>query len=282
MDPVAQTPSTPATDRSHRTTIWSSPVFDAVAPYVLIGVLIVAWQITTDLAAVMPFLLPPPVAVLRWIANDVWSGQFFINTAWTLYRTLVGFALAAVIGVAIGILMSQSKLVHWFFDPIVSIGLPIPKIALLPVFMLWFGLYDASKIYMVAFSACFQVIASTWQATQSVERELIWSARAAGASERAILWEIIMRAASPQIITGLQITFPLCLIVVLITEMQMGGQGLGDAMLSAARYAKTAGVFAGIVEIGFVGVCAIKAMEWLRRYLLRWHQETMRENDAGW
>ena len=171
--------------------------------------------------------------------------------------------------------MSRSKWVHWFFDPIVSIGLPIPKIALLPVFMLWFGLYDASKILMVAFSAIFQVIASTWQGTQSVERELIWSARAVGASERDILWEIIARAASPQIITGLQITFPLCLIVVLITEMQMGGLGLGDAMLSAARYAKTAGVFAGIIEIGAVGVVTIKVMEWL----LSWHQETLREND---
>jgi taurine transport system permease protein len=184
-----------------------------------------------------------------------------------------------VFGVAIGILISRSKIVHWFFDPIVSIGMPIPKIALLPVFMLWFGLYDASKILMVAFSACFQVIATTWQATQNVERELIWSARAVGARRRDILWEIIMPAASPQIITGLQITFPVCLIVVLITEMQMGGQGLGDAMLSAARYAKTAGVFAGIVEIGFVGICAIKALEWLRRRLLAWHQETAKGDD---
>ena len=255
------------------------PTFDAVAPYVLTGLLVVTWEIITRLELVIPFLLPPPMAVLRWIGNDIWSGKFFVNTFWTLYRSLIGFALAALFGVAIGILMSRSKWVHWFFDPIVSIGLPIPKIALLPVFMLWFGLYDASKILMVAFSAIFQVIASTWQGTQSVERELIWSARAVGASERDILWEIIARAASPQIITGLQITFPLCLIVVLITEMQMGGLGLGDAMLSAARYAKTAGVFAGIIEIGAVGVVTIKVMEWLRRRLLSWHQETLREND---
>jgi ABC-type nitrate/sulfonate/bicarbonate transport system permease component len=254
-------------------------LFDAVAPYLLIGSLLVAWEVAAELRLVTPFLLPAPAAVVRWIVDDVSSGKFFINTAWTLYRTLAGFALAAAFGIAIGILMSRSKPVHWFFDPIVSIGLPIPKIALLPVFMLWFGLFDVSKILMVAFSACFQVIATTWLATQSVDRELIWSARAVGASRCDILWEIILPAASPQIITGLQITFPLCLIVVLITEMQMGGQGLGDAMLSAARYAKTAGVFAGIVEIGFVGICAIKAMEWLRRALLAWHQETAKGDD---
>jgi ABC-type nitrate/sulfonate/bicarbonate transport system permease component len=252
-------------------------LFDAIASVALIGALIVAWEVAAELQVVTPFLLPAPMTVLRWIGNDLWSGRFFVNTSWTLYRTLMGFLLAAVFGIGIGILMFRLRWVRWIFDPIVSIGLPIPKIALLPVFMLWFGLYDASKILMVAFSAVFQVIASTWQGTQAVEKELIWSARAAGASEREILWEVVARAASPQILTGLQITFPLCLIVVLITEMQMGGQGLGDAMLSAARYAKTAGVFAGIIEIGLVGVCAIKAMEWLRRWLLAWHQETTRE-----
>lgn len=252
-------------------------MFDAVAPYLIIAVLLIAWELTTYFGLVLAFLLPPPLAVARWVADDIWSGRFFINAIWTLYRALAGFALSSALGVAIGILMSRSKSVFWFFDPIVSIGLPIPKIALFPVFMLWFGLHDESKILMVAFSACFQVIASTWQATQSVERELIWHARSVGASERAILWEVVMRAASPQIITGLQITFPVCLIVVLITEMQTGGQGLGDAMLSAARYAKTTGVLAAVVEIGFVGSCAITIMERLRRRLLVWHQESRRE-----
>jgi taurine transport system permease protein len=105
----------------------------------------------------------------------------------------------------------------------------------------------------------------------------LWSARSLGAKDRELLWEIVLPAALPQILTGLQIAMPVCLIVVLITEMQMGGRGLGDAMLAAARYAKTAGVFAGIIEIGAVGFCVIKLMEAARRRLLAWHQETMRE-----
>lgn len=248
-------------------------ILDPIAPFLLVGILLIAWAVVAQLRLVMPFLLPAPLDVLRWLVDDVVRGTFFVNAAWTLYRALVGFALASVIGVLIGVLMSRSKLVHWFFDPIVSIGLPIPKIALLPIFMLWFGFFDASKILMVAFSACFQIIASTWQATQTVDRQLIWSARAVGASEHQILYQIILPAASPQIITGLQITFPLCLIVVVVTEMQMGGLGLGNAMLSAGRYAQTAGVFAGIIQIGLVGLISIKTMEWLRRRLLVWHKE---------
>jgi ABC-type nitrate/sulfonate/bicarbonate transport system permease component len=252
-------------------------LIDAVAPFVIIGALLIAWQIAATFELVMPFLLPPPSAVLRWIADDVASGTFFRNASLTLYRTFAGFALAALVGVSIGILMTRVVSVRWFFDPILSFGLPLPKVALLPVFMLWFGLFDASKILMVAFSACFQIVISTWHGTQGVERELVWSARSLGASDREILWEIVLPAALPQILTGLQIALPVCMIVVLITEMQMGGQGLGDAMLGAARYAKTAGVFAGIIEIGVVGLCVIKLMELARRRLLLWHQETQRE-----
>jgi ABC-type nitrate/sulfonate/bicarbonate transport system permease component len=252
-------------------------VADAVAPYAIIGVLLAGWQIAASWQLVMPFLLPPPSAVLRWIADDVLSGTLVTNIALTLYRTLMGFALAAIIGVAIGILMTRMVSVRWFFDPILSFGLPLPKVALLPVFMLWFGLFDTSKILMVAFSACFQIVISTWHGTQGVERELLWSARSLGATDRELLWEIVLPAALPQILTGLQIAMPICLIVVLITEMQMGGQGLGDSMLAAARYAKTAGVFAGIIEIGAVGLCVIKLMELIRRRLLAWHQETLRE-----
>ena len=252
-------------------------VVDAMAPYAIIGLLLAAWQIAATWQLVMPFLLPPPAAVLRWIADDILSGTLIINIALTLYRTFVGFALAAIVGVVIGILMTRMVSVRWFFDPILSFGLPLPKVALLPVFMLWFGLFDTSKILMVAFSACFQIIISTWHGTQSVEKELLWSARSLGATDREILWEIVLPAALPQILTGLQIAMPVCMIVVLITEMQMGGQGLGDSMLAAARYAKTAGVFAGIIEIGAVGLCVIKLMELIRRRLLAWHQETLRE-----
>jgi taurine transport system permease protein len=251
--------------------------FEGVAPYAIIGVLLGLWQIATTWELVMPFLLPSPSAVVRWIVDDVLSGALVTNIALTLYRTFTGFALAAIVGISIGILMSRVASVRWFFDPILSFGLPLPKVALLPVFMLWFGLFDASKILMVAFSACFQIIISTWHGTQGVERELLWSARALGAKDRELLWEIVLPAALPQILTGLQIAMPICLIVVLITEMQMGGRGLGDSMLAAARYAKTAGVFAGIIEIGATGLCVIKLMELVRRRLLVWHQEASRE-----
>jgi ABC-type nitrate/sulfonate/bicarbonate transport system permease component len=252
-------------------------LFDTVGPYVTIGLLLLAWEFAARLELVIAFLLPPLSVVLTRIATDFASGQLPMDIAITLYRTITAFALAAVGGVTLGILISRIRPMRWFFDPLISIGLPMPKIALLPIFMLWFGLFDLSKILMVAFSASFQIIITTWAATHAIEKELIWSAQSLGANRREVLREVILPAALPQILTGLQIAMPICLIVVLVTEMIMGGQGLGDSMLRAARYVDSPGVFAGIVEIGIVGFCVIKSMEYIRRRLLVWHQETREE-----
>ncbi len=252
-------------------------VLDRVGPFFTIAVVLIAWEVTARLEIVIPYLLPALSVVVMRIIEDTLSGQVPLDAAITLYRTLIAFSLATVIGVGLGILISRVVAVRWFFDPIVSIGLPMPKIALLTIFMLWFGLHDLSKILMVTFSASFQIIIASWAATSNVDKELIWSARSLGASDRQVLWEVIMPGALPQILTGLQIAMPICLIVILVTEMAMGGRGLGDTMLASARYADSPGVFAGIVEIGLVGFCVIKTMERVRRRLLVWHHEATKE-----
>ncbi len=252
-------------------------VFETVGPYASIAALLITWEVLAQLEVFHSYLLPALSIVVVRIVEDLFSGQLIYDAGITLYRTLVAFALAAVIGVSLGILISRNVAVRWFFDPIVSIGLPMPKIALLTVFMLWFGLHDLSKILMVTFSASFQIIIATWMATSAVDKELIWSARSLGASDRQVLWEVIMPGALPQILTGLQIAMVISLIVVLVTEMRMGGRGLGDAMLASQRYVDSPGVFAGIVEIGLFGFGFIKTMEYLRRRLLVWHQEAMKE-----
>jgi ABC-type nitrate/sulfonate/bicarbonate transport system permease component len=250
---------------------------DALGPFVTIGAILLAWEILARQQIVTPFLLPAMSVVVARVLEDLTSGQLLFDVGLTLYRAFAAFALAAAIGVALGLLMARLATVRWFFDPLVSIGLPMPKLALLPIFMLWFGLFDLSKILIVALSASFQIIIATWAAAHAVEKELIWSARSLGASERQTLWEVVLPAALPQILTGLQIAMPICLIVILVTEMIMGGGGLGDTMLQSARYVDSPGVFAGIVEIGLLGYFVIKGMEALRRHLLAWHQEVQKE-----
>jgi ABC-type nitrate/sulfonate/bicarbonate transport system permease component len=235
--------------------------------------LVVAWEVAARSGVVTPFLLPPLSAVLARVGEDGMSGDLAVNLGLTLYRALAGFAIAGSAGVLLGILMTRRPLIRWFFDPIVSVGFPMPKIAFLPIFMLWLGLYDTSKISMAAFNAIFPVIAATIAAAEGVDQQLLWSARSLGASERQLLREIIVPAALPQILTGLQVALPISMIVTIVTEMLMGGQGLGGAMIAASRFADSPGVFAGIVEIAVAGLCLVKGIAALRRRLLLWHQE---------
>ena len=237
--------------------------------------LAVAWELFARSGAVTPFMLPKLSAVLERIWSDLITGDLLLNTGVTVYRAMLGFLIAALAGTVLGMAISRGKLAHWFFDPIVSVGFPMPKIAFLPVIILWLGVYDISKISMVVLDAIFPVITATVIGIRGVERELIWSARNMGAGEREILWQIAFPAALPQIITGLQVALPIALIVAVVTEMLMGGYGLGGAMMTSSRFADSRGVFAGIVEIAVVGYVLVKGMAILRRRLLLWHQEAL-------
>ena len=237
--------------------------------------LAIAWEVLARSGTFTPFQLPALSAVLERIWSDAVSGDLWINTALTLYRALTAFAICAVGGVLIGMAMSRNVFANWFFDPIVSVGFPMPKIAFLPVVILWLGVYDLSKITIIVIDAIFPVIAATVIAIQGVERELIWSARNMGANNRELLHQIILPAALPQILTGLQVALPLSLIVAVVAEMLMGGYGLGGAMMTASRFANSTSVFAGIVEIAVVGYVLVKVMALIRRRLLVWHQEAV-------
>jgi taurine transport system permease protein len=219
-------------------------------------------------------MLPPFSVVVARIYSDAAGGDLWINLGVTMFRAMTGFVIAAVGGVTLGALMAGNRFVRWFFDPIISVGFPMPKIAFLPIIILWLGLYDMSKISIVVFDAIFPVVTATLAGLASVDKELIWSARNMGASERELMWQIRLPAALPQILTGLQVALPISLIVAIIAEMAMGGYGLGGAMMSASRFADSPGVFAGIVEIAIVGYALIKALAVIRRRLLVWHQET--------
>jgi ABC-type nitrate/sulfonate/bicarbonate transport system permease component len=235
--------------------------------------LLVAWEAFARSGKVTPFMLPPFSAVVERIYADAVGGDLWINLGLTVYRALTGFFIAAVGGIALGAAMSRNAIVRWFFDPIISVGFPMPKIAFLPIIMLWLGLYDFSKISIVVFDAIFPVVTATLAGVAGVEKELLWSARNLGASERELTWQIALPAALPQILTGLQVALPISLIVAIIAEMAMGGYGLGGAMMGASRFADSRGVFAGIVEIAIVGYVLIKTMALFRRRLLLWHQE---------
>jgi ABC-type nitrate/sulfonate/bicarbonate transport system permease component len=253
-------------------------VFRSGAGFFSILVLLIAWEAFARSGKVTAFMLPTFSAVAERIYADAVTGDLWHNLGATMFRALTGFAIAAIAGVALGATMACNRLVRWFFDPIISVGFPMPKIAFLPIIILWLGVYDVSKISVVVVDAIFPVVTATLAGLAGVERELIWSGRNMGASERELMWQVALPAALPQILTGLQVALPIALILAIIAEMAMGGYGLGGAMMSASRFADSRGVFAGIVEVAIVGFALIKAMALIRRRLLVWHQESAEQH----
>ena len=259
---------------------WLARIAWGVTRLASIVVLIAAWEWFARSGRVTPFMLPALSDVIARIFDDAVNGNLFLNTGLTLSRAMAGILIAAAGGVLLGTAMARSAFTRWLFDPIISVGFTMPKIAFLPIVILWLGFFDVTKIAMVVLDAIFPVVTATIVGIQGVDRELLWSARNMGASERELVRQIVLPAAMPQILTGLQVALPLSLIVAIVAEMMMGGYGLGGAMMTASRFSDSRGVFAGIVEIAVVGYALVKVMSLVRRRLLVWHQEALEPSTA--
>jgi ABC-type nitrate/sulfonate/bicarbonate transport system permease component len=249
---------------------------DLLVQFSVIGVLLALWQGLAMAKVVDSFLLPSLTSVLARIFQDAVSGSLFGDLMLTLYRAAVGFGIAVATAIPLGILMARIGWVRWFFDPLISVGFPMPKIAFLPIFILWFGIFDTSKIVMIAFSCFFPVVSAAYAGTLGVDKWVQWSARSFGAKESHLLWEVILPAAMPTIMTGVQIAVPVSMITTVATEMLMGGAGVGGTMIQSGRFADSVGVFAGIVELAALGAFVVRIVALVRAWLLVWHVESRR------
>jgi ABC-type nitrate/sulfonate/bicarbonate transport system permease component len=242
--------------------------------------IILLWEFATRERLVSPFLLPPFSRVATRLWQDLVSGEI-LGLAWQTFKLLaVSYSIAVVAGVVLGILMGRVRFVRWLLDPIVSIGFPAPKIAFLPIFVLWFGVFDAPKVVMAIFACIFPLVAGTWAGTQGVDKYLVWSAENLGATRREILVQVIFPAALPQVLTAMQVALPIAFIVVIVAEMLTGGDGLGGSMIEAARLADTARVFEMLIVIGLMGFVFLIALQYLRRKILAWHPEVLQEKSS--
>lgn len=234
----------------------------------IIGLLAI-WQAVFLSGIAPPALLPSPVAVFARFFQQLGDANFLQNVGVTLYRLFVGFAVAAVLGIAAGVLATGSRLFAAFILPVVRVLAPIPKIALYPAFTLTLGYDDASKIALVIADALFPILLATYQGTSAVEPKLAWSARAAGVSPLRTLVTVVLPAAMPSVLTGCRIGLVISCIVVFLAEMITSTDGLGHLLMRAARNFQTVDMFVPLIAISILGLLLNTAFNALRRHLLR-------------
>jgi NitT/TauT family transport system permease protein len=199
-------------------------------------------------------LLPTIQTIVTTLFNMLADGTMFQHTGATLYRVLVGFALAVGLGLPLGILMARFKPVENFFLPLVSALMPIPSFSLVPMFMLWFGIGNLTTILVVFYAATFPMLFNTWSGVRSVNPLWLRAAGAMGADERKLFWKVIIPGAFPFIITGMRQAFLRCWIAVVGAEMIAASDyGLGWVIFDAKEFLQTDVMMASIVVIGVIG-----------------------------
>ncbi|HZD89595.1 MAG TPA: ABC transporter permease [Pseudolabrys sp.] len=199
-------------------------------------------------------LLPTIPTIFDRLVIMLGDGTMLQNAGATLYRVLVGFGLAIVVGLPLGILMARFKPVEHFFLPLISALMPIPSFSLVPLFMLWFGIGNLTTILIVFYASTFPMVFNTWSGVRSVNPLWLRAAGAMGADERRLFWKVIIPGASPFIITGVRQAFLRSWIAVVGAEMiAASNYGLGWEIFNAEQFLQTDIMMASIVVIGIIG-----------------------------
>jgi NitT/TauT family transport system permease protein len=201
-----------------------------------------------------PALLPTIPTIATTLFGMLADGTMLWHAGYTLYRVLFGFALSIVVGLPLGIMMARFQPVERFLLPLVSALMPIPSFALVPLFMLWFGIGNLTTIMIVFYAATFPVLFNTWTGVRSVNPLWLRAAGAMGADEHRLFWKVIIPGASPFIITGLRQAFLRCWIAVVGAEMIAASDwGLGWVIFDAKEFLNADIMMASLAVIGGIG-----------------------------
>jgi NitT/TauT family transport system permease protein len=201
-----------------------------------------------------PALLPTLPAVARAMLDGVLDGTLLAHAVATLYRVLTGLALALAIGLPLGILMGRYRPIEGFFLPLASALMPIPSLAWVPLFILWFGLGNATAIGIVCYAAIFPMLINAWSGVRALNPLWLRVGSAMGAGERVLFWKVIVPGAFPFLLAGLRQAFLRAWIAVVGAEMLAASDwGLGWVIFDAKEFLKADVMLAALAVIGLIG-----------------------------
>jgi NitT/TauT family transport system permease protein len=190
----------------------------------------------------------------------------------TLADGLSGLAIAFVVGAALGFLAAREWILDAALRPLISLGYPVPKLALYPIVILLLGFGGGSKVAQVALECFFPIFVNSYAGARSVDRNMIWLARNTGASRARVIRDIIVPTALPSVLTGLRVALPIMLIVMTVTELIGDSQGLGYLIARSASLFDSASAFAIVVTLGAIGFVGDRLIVALRQRIVFWEK----------
>jgi NitT/TauT family transport system permease protein len=228
------------------------------------------WLLVTGLGLVQPLFLPSPQAVLLAWWRLFTEAGYGTDVGISIARVWVAFLASAVIAIPLGVLMSSYRIVNAVSEPLIDFVRYLPVPALVPLTLIWLGIGESSKIALLWIGTFFQLVLLVADDARRVPKEFIETGRTLGASDRALMKDVLVPAMLPSMVDSLRITLGWCWTYLIVAEIVASNSGIGYQLWAARRYGKSPEVFAGILAIGIIGLVSDQAIRVLHRRWFRY------------
>ncbi len=240
-----------------------------ISPIVFV-VVIGLWELGSQSGLIDKLILPAPSEALQALLELIETGNLWKHLGASLQRLIVGWTAGTILGIGMGLAIGLFSYVRAGAQPLVSAIFPIPKIALLPLFIIWFGIGEGSKIATILFGTFFPTVIATYGGVDNVDRTLIRMAQSFGVSWSSIVRKIIIPGAMPAILSGFRISIAIAIVLLVAAEMIGAEFGVGAYILLAGSLVATDQLIAGVALLSALGLIIAWLIGKAESYLLRW------------
>jgi ABC-type nitrate/sulfonate/bicarbonate transport system permease component len=255
---------------------WKESRWTGAAVLVLAALL---WEAAGRQGWIHKLLFPPLSVVLAKLYDVTVSGELLRHLGVSLWRAALGYALAAAFAIALGIAMGYWRRVYAACEITIEFLRAVPPPAVIPVAMVFLGIGDALKVFIIFFSCAFPILINTIDGVRSVDPVLIRTARTFGLSRLQTVWKVVLPVAGPYIMTGLRIATAIALILTVISEMIGATSGIGYFILGSQRTMQITEMYAGIIVLALTGYAINRAFLLVDGRLMAWHKGLTRRAD---
>lgn len=233
-------------------------------------VLLAVWQALFELGYIQPLILPPPSQVAQTFWDLFRSGEMLRHIGISVLRVLQGFGLAALLGLCLGIAIGLSRILDRMTDLIIQVIKPIPPIAWIPLAILWFGIGEKSKVYIIFLGAFFPIIINTIDGIRQTDHKLVEVARVLEVSRTRFVRQVVIPGAFPAIMTGLRVGLMVAWMCVVAAELIAASSGVGYLIMDARQLSQSDVVLVGMITIGVLGKLMDSLIRHIEKRLIGW------------
>ncbi|MBO4123359.1 aliphatic sulfonate ABC transporter permease SsuC [Cupriavidus gilardii] len=250
---------------------WIASVLRRGLPWLVPALILLLWELASRRGWLSSRVLPEPLAVVAAFRTLALSGELWQHTAVSAWRALAGLAIGGGLGLLLGLLNGTFRTAETLLDSSLQMVRNIPALALIPLVILWFGIDEAAKLFLVAVGVFFPIYLNTFHGIRSVDKGLIEMARSYGLSGWALYWQVILPGALPSILVGLRFSLGLMWVLLIVAETISAQAGIGYLTMNAREFLQTDVVLVGILLYALLGKLADLLAKGLERWWLRWH-----------